>query len=476
MEASTIAAIATPPGAGGIGIIKISGPKAIGIAGAIFYHRTNGAAACDNIKNKDAHSISSFKTHRLYYGHIVNPDTRKVVDEVLLAVMKAPRSYTREDVVEIQAHSGPAALRAILALILRQGARIAEPGEFTKRAYLSGRIDLTQAEAVIDIINARTDAALQAATNQVTGKLKTAVEDIKNALTDLLVQIEAGIDFPEDVADILPAQQVAQKIRLLVLKPIEDLIERYRTEHVYRDGLNLVIIGKPNVGKSSLMNCLVQKDRAIVTANPGTTRDLIEEGLQIQGIPINIADTAGLHETDDPIETIGIRKARQSIESASLVLFIINAAETLTTNDHQIYDKYSDKNMILVINKMDLVEHDPSFQLKTPGHWNGIPQAQISALYATGIDGLKELIVKNAVGDIENILDHSIIPNLRHEQALEKSLLAVQTALTGLSQSLPAELLAIDIKGAIDQLDTIVGTKPSADILDRIFSKFCIGK
>lgn len=475
METSTIAAIATPPGAGGIGIIKISGPKAIGIAGTLFHHRTNGTAVGDDTNNNTL-NIFSLKSHHLYYGHIINPATQRVLDEVLLAIMKAPRSYTREDVVEIQAHSGPAALRAILALILHQGARLAEPGEFTKRAYLSGRIDLTQAEAVIDIINARTEAALQAATNQVNGKLKAAVEDIKNALTDLLVQVEAGIDFPEDVDDILPAKQVIQKIRVSVLNPIEELIKRYRTEHVYRDGLNLVIIGKPNVGKSSLMNCLVQKDRAIVTPNPGTTRDIIEEGLQIKGIPINIIDTAGLHETNDPVETIGIHKAQQSIESASLILFIINAAEPLTKNDHQIYKKYSDKNMILVINKMDLIEQKPSFQMKIPGQWNGIPQAQISALYDTGIGNLKELIVQSAIGDINDFPDHSIIPNLRHEHVLEKVRLAVQTALKGLTESQPTELLSIDIKEAIDQLDTIVGTKPSADILDQIFSNFCIGK
>jgi tRNA modification GTPase len=417
-----------------------------------------------------------FRSHRLYYGHIVDSVARKNIDEVLLTVMHAPKSYTREDVVEIQAHSGPAVLRAIFDLVLRQGARIAEPGEFTKRAYLNGRIDLTQAEAVIDIINARTDAALQAATCQVDGKLKSVVENIKKVLSDLLVFIEAGIDFPEDVEDILPVSTIIPALQRSVVKTIADLIQRYQTEHVYRDGLNLVIIGRPNVGKSSLMNCLVEKDRAIVTATPGTTRDLVEEGLKINGIPINIIDTAGLHDTRDPIETIGIHKAEQRIASANLVLLVVDAGEPLVAEDVQIYKNHQEKNMLLVVNKMDLVEDADAFRLEVPMNWNGIAQARVSALYGQGIEALKDLIVENVTGEIGRMPDHSIIPNLRHENALKKCREAVDAALTGLQSRRPIELIAIDIQEAVDWLDTIIGTKPSADVLDQIFSQFCIGK
>jgi len=477
MEPSTIAAIATPPGAGGIGIVKISGPEAVKIAGAVFRNRSNPIQQMTaKPEGPTALEEHFFRSHHLYYGHIVDPATRKNIDEVLLAVMYAPRSYTREDVIEIQAHSGPAVLRAIFDLVLRLGARIAEPGEFTKRAYLNGRVDLTQAEAVIDIINARTDAALQSATNQVDGKLKTIVEDIKDELCELLVSIEASIDFPEDVEDILPTPKIISKVQRCVVKTMQDLIHRYKTEHVYRDGLNLVIIGRPNVGKSSLMNCLVQKDRAIVTSTPGTTRDLIEEGLQINGIPINLIDTAGLHDTDDPIESIGICKAEQRIASANLILLVVDAGEPLIVDDVQIYTKHRDKNLMLVVNKMDLVENKDEFQLKVPKNWNGIDQARVSALYGEGVDALKKLIVKNVTGDIRRFPDCSIIPNLRHEKALKNCLKAVQRSLRGLQDNRPLELIAIDIKEATDWLDTIVGIKPSADILDQIFSQFCIGK
>jgi len=477
MELSTIAAIATPPGAGGIGIIKISGPEAVKIAGAVFRYQSNHTQpTTGKPTGTTAPEEHFFRSHHLYYGHIVDPATRQNIDEVLLSVMHAPRSYTREDVIEIQAHSGPAVLRAIFDLVLRLGARIAEPGEFTKRAYLNGRIDLTQAEAVIDIINARTDAALHAATNQVDGKLKTIVENIKKELSDLLVSIEASIDFPEDVEDILPTPKIIPKVQRCVVKSIEDLIQRYQAEHVYRDGLNLVIIGRPNVGKSSLMNCLVQKDRAIVTATPGTTRDLIEEGLQINGIPINIIDTAGLHDTNDPIEIIGIHKAEQRIDSANLVLLVVDAGEPLIADDVQIYKKHQEKNMILVVNKMDLVEDTNAFRLEVPKNWNGIAQARLSALYGEGIDTLKDLIVKNVTGDLRRIPDHSIIPNLRHENALKKCRDAVNSCLIGLQDNRPIELIAIDLQEALDWLDTIIGIKPSADVLDQIFSQFCIGK
>lgn len=333
MKTATIAAVATPPGTGGVGIIKISGPEALKIAATLFRSCKN-----DNNPNRAERSDRfpiNFQSHRLYYGHIVDPETEDHVDEVLLAVMRAPRSYTREDVVEIQAHAGAAVLRVILALVLRQGARMAEPGEFTQRAFLNGRIDLTQAEAVIDIINAKAETALKIANNQVSGQLKLAVENIRSILLDVLVQIEAAIDFPEDVSEILSSTGLETKLRREVAVPILDLMRHYRDGCIYRDGLKLAIVGRPNVGKSSLLNCLLKKERAIVNALPGTTRDLIEDSFQVQGVPVMITDTAGLHEAEDPVEKIGIQKARECLKTADLILQVIDGSEALTVDDHE---------------------------------------------------------------------------------------------------------------------------------------------
>ncbi len=326
MDNSTIAAIATPGGRGGIGIIKISGPKAVLIAKVIF-------SPADQQSTSESGKRSSLKTatragyqsHRLNYGHIIDPGTGRIVDEVLLSVMKAPRSYTREDVVEINAHGGQAALNAILELVCKHGARIAEPGEFTQRAFLNGRIDLTQAEAVIDIINARTNKFLQVATAQVEGKLRRSIEQIREFLIELLTRAEAAIDFPDDVKDIAEPERTAAEIEARVIKPLRTLIQYHVDGRVLRDGLKVAVIGRPNVGKSSLLNCLVQKERAIVTDVPGTTRDMIEEALNIDGYSVILTDTAGLHDTDDPIETLGIEKTIENVNGADLVLFMVEA-------------------------------------------------------------------------------------------------------------------------------------------------------
>jgi tRNA modification GTPase len=296
-EPDTIAAIATPGGRGGIGIIKISGLQSFPIARSIFRPADSDLRLGSPAEADPKFEQLEFESHRIYYGHIVDPDNGRPLDEVLVSTMKAPRTYTREDVVEINAHGGAVVLHAILKLVLKKGARFAEPGEFTKRAFLNGRIDLTQAEAVIDIINARTQKNLELATGQVTGRLRRMLVSVRGELTDLLTRLEAAIDFPEDVEELIDPGETARTVEKEVVTPLKRLIRNYIDGHIFRDGLSVAIVGRPNVGKSSLLNQLAKKDRAIVTAIPGTTRDIIEETLNIKGIPVIVSDTAGVHKT-----------------------------------------------------------------------------------------------------------------------------------------------------------------------------------
>ena len=375
MEYDTIAAIATPIGSGGIGIIKISGKDAFSIAEAIFQrsHPSWGAG------RPEGEALSfPLKSHRLYHGYIVNPETGRVLDEVLLSAMKGPRTYTREDVIEINTHSGYIVMASILDLVLQKGARFADPGEFTKRAYLNGRIDLTQAEAVIDIINSRTEKSLEIATSQIKGDLKNRIEFMRHSLIDILTQVEAAIDFPEDVGDLIDVESVNQILDKSVIDELSDMVAQYENAHFLRDGLKMIVVGRPNVGKSSLMNRLIKNDRVIVTPIPGTTRDLIEETLNIRGIPVIIADSAGLHETKDPIEVIGIEKTKEYIHTSDLILFMIDASDPFTIEDNRIYQMIGDKRLILVINKIDLVEE--GFKPELPEAWDKIPSVKISAL------------------------------------------------------------------------------------------------
>jgi len=471
MEYDTIAAIATPIGSGGIGIIKISGQDAFSIAEAIFQrsHPSWGAG------RPEGEALSfPLKSHRLYHGYIVNPETGRVLDEVLLSAMKAPRTYTREDVIEINTHSGYIVMASILDLVLQKGARLADPGEFTKRAYLSGRIDLTQAEAVIDIINSRTEKSLEIATSQIKGDLKKRIEFMRHSLIDILTQVEAAIDFPEDVGDVIDVESVNQILDKRVIKELSNMVAQYENAHFLRDGLKMIVVGRPNVGKSSLMNRLIKNDRVIVTAIPGTTRDLIEETLNIRGIPVIIADGAGLHETTDPIEVIGIEKTKEYIHTSDLILFMIDASDPFTIEDNKIYQTIADKRLILVINKIDLVED--GFKHEIPETWDKIPSVKISALYGNGLSSLKDLIAKLTLGDHHLDLQSAIIPNLRHKIALEKSMELVVSASEEIRKGTSFDLIAIDIKETLDSLGEIIGAVAKEDVIDQIFNRFCIGK
>ena len=470
-NASTIAAIATPLGQGGIGIVKLSGRESVSIADAIFRpsgktRRPTGTSG-EEVPGTRA-------THQLSHGHILDPDSNQILDEVLVSVMLAPNTYTREDVVEINAHSGPVVLEAILELVVRMGARLAEPGEFTKRAYLNGRIDLTQAEAVIDIINAKTSRSLQAATAQIRGELKGRIGKTRESLVALLTEVEAGIDFPDEVADLRDRRELGEFLQNSVAADLEGLIQSYRSSHVLRDGLNLIILGKPNVGKSSLLNRLASKDRVIVTSVPGTTRDLIDETVIIHGIPVVVTDTAGLQETGDEIEALGIGKTLARLEESDLVLFMVDASGPLSDADLRIYERIKERKHLLVLNKMDLVRSGS--EVKIPRGWERAGAVRISALFNRGLDELKNGIKKKALHDCGFREGNSVIPSLRHVLSLQSSMESVTRAADGAKGDMPSEIIAIDLQEAIQSLGEIIGVTAREDVLETIFSRFCVGK
>lgn len=460
----TIAAIATPYGSGGIGVIRISGPKAFGIAAQVFSRNRHTRTA-----------PPEQASHRVFHGYILDDDTR-VVDEVLLIPMKGPRSYTAEDVVEIQAHSGTIVLKRILELLLERGARPAEPGEFTKRAFLNQRIDLTQAEAVADIINARSVSALRYATSQNLGALKQEIQGLRDRLIQLLSILEVSIDFPdEEGADEGSSEflETGGAIVGEVLARCREFIQQHEDACFLKEGIRIAICGKPNVGKSSLMNRLVTREKAIVTEVPGTTRDPIEEGLNLNGIPFVITDTAGIHDTDDLVEIIGIEKAKDHIRKADLVLFLTEPEVTLSERDFKKMVP-RDKKTILVVNKTDLLTEGAHLP-EPPKALAHLPLMGISALEDSGIDTLKEKIIQLCIQDL-NLAHAGVIPNLRHKNALERAAESLVSAGEGIRDNREAETLAIDIKNSIDFLGTITGETASLDILDTIFNNFCIGK
>ena len=415
MNTDTIAAIATPAGSGGIGIIRLSGPRARDIAEKIFGK---------SLKGPD--TLSAMESHRVYHGYVFNLEDGHVIDEVLLIPMTAPRSYTAEDVVEIQSHAGPMVMRSILEQLLALGARLADPGEFTKRAFLNGRIDLTQAEAVADIIQARSSRALKLAASQGLGKLGEEISRARETLLDLLALVEVAIDFPEEAQELVPGNQCLKIIEKIAAK-CQKAIALYDNSHFLRDGIKLAICGAPNVGKSSIMNRLLAKERSIVTAIPGTTRDLIEENLNISGIPFVISDTAGLHQTDDLVEKIGIERARKHIAESDLILLVKEAGAPLTRRDieHVVpLPLLSKKLLILVINKIDLIEKDEPPDLLED--FKDLPWINISALNNQGIDNLQQMIVELAGDNID--VSTAVVPNLRHREALVRALECLEAA------------------------------------------------
>jgi len=465
MDRSTIAAICTPKGFGGVGIIKISGPEAIRIAQALFRRRN---------QMESQEKSDCLKAYRLHYGIVVQPEDGGRIDEVLLATMRAPKSYTGEDVVEINAHAGPVVLNTILDLVLAQGARLAEPGEFTRRAFLNGRIDLTQAEAVVDLINAKTIAAAHMASSQMAGQLRCEIEEISADVKQLITHNEARIDFPEDVDSADQVDTDSSTIKEKVIAPLKYILDHYREGRILREGLRMAVVGRPNVGKSSLMNRLLRDDRAIVTDIPGTTRDTVEDFINIQGIPVVIVDTAGLQKTKNPVERIGIEKTLRNIEQADLILFVVEEGRGIQAEDVEIYEKIADKSLFIVINKKDLENANKPIRL--PKEWSESPCLRLSALSGEGVAALESAIYGFVAGAQQGLINSDFAPNLRQKQLVQDSLQAARAALESKQREDPGELTALDLDACLQSLNKILGKHLREDILEQIFSQFCIGK
>ena len=458
-EEDTIAAISTPFGESGIGIVRISGPLAEPIAQKLF-------------KAKKDHSY--LISHQFHYGEIVNPQKKTPIDEVLIVLMKAPKTYTREDIVEIHCHGGYFILQKVLELVLEQGARMAQPGEFTKRAFLNGRIDLTQAEAVIDLIKAKTMASLEIANQQLRGWLSREMTELKSKLVEHLALIEAHIDFPEEEIEPIALGEMTQDLTGMIQK-IEEWVTSYEEGRVFREGIQCAIIGKTNVGKSSLLNILLKEERAIVTPIPGTTRDVIEEVLNIEGIPVRLMDTAGLRKATDSIEEEGVRRARQRVADADLVLFMLDGNRELDGDDMGIFKETEEKKRVVIINKNDLPLRISIEEVKK--HLQGHPIVSISALKNEGIEDLKKAIYHSLIHrDIRATPEHLIVADIRHKNALAQSKDNLATALKGLEEGTSLEFIAFEIRSALEALGEMVGATTTEEVLNRIFEQFCIGK
>ena len=453
-DADTICAVSTPPGEGGIGIIRISGAQSHTIADEIFQS-----------KKKDAHSGG----RRLRLGYIFNPKDKAILDEVFCVLMKGSHTYTREDMTEIYSHGGYAAQKAILSLIISRGARLAEPGEFTKRAFLNGRIDLPQAEAVLDIIHSETDEELQYAVKYLQGKLSKKIDTFRDALKQALVHIEALIDFPEEDIDVtledaMPALKKTQK-------GIASLIESYYEGRGISKGFEVLIAGKTNVGKSSLLNTLLLKERAIVTPIPGTTRDLIEDTIYLKGIKVKIIDTAGIREPDNPVEEEGIKRVREKIAEADLILWLLDGSGPISKEDRDVLEAIGNKPYIAVVNKSDLPRVIDINEVRS----KTADAVEVSALTEDGLDRLREHIHGKLMGGKKRH-DSLIVTNTRHRDTLAKVRDNIERALTLKEKGEPIELMAFELNEALFHLGEITGETTGGEILDEIFHRFCIGK
>ncbi len=462
MLEDTIAAIATPLGEGGLALVRISGPEALAVADRCFvpagrHSRKPGQAA----------------SHTLHYGRIVR--NGRTVDEVLCAVMRAPRTYTRQDTVEITCHGGLLAAKAVLEAVLESGARLAEPGEFTKRAFLNGRLDLAQAEAVADLIHARTELALAAAQEQLAGKLSARIHQVREDLLQVLAHLEAHIDFPEE--DIAPDTREGLQHRLeQALEFMDRLLQTANEGRILRRGIRAAIVGRPNAGKSSLLNQLLGQDRAIVSPIPGTTRDTIEETANIRGVPVVLVDTAGLRQARDPIEAEGIRRSHESLARAELILHVLDASEPLTEEDERFLSEFAAKKRILVRNKTDLPPRWPAEALRARWPESPPPLVNVSCRTGEGIEALKDAI-KDRVwsGEIRAEMLEVMI-NARHQDALRRGREATLRTLEALRAGLHLELTAMELRIAVNAVGEIIGKTYTEDLLDTIFSQFCIGK
>jgi tRNA modification GTPase len=458
----TIAAIATPLGEGGIGIVRMSGRDSLSIASQIFI----------SPKNRLLNEIKSF---HLTYGYILDPSSGEKIDEVLLSLMRSPYSYTKEDVVEINCHSGMISLKKILELVLGYGARMAEPGEFTKRAFLNGRIDLSQAEAVLDLIRSKTDESRKIALDQLQGGLSEKIISLRNRIMDICVNIEAFIDFPEEEIETGSREDISATIED-IHQQLLMLVKTYDEGRFFREGLSTAIVGRPNVGKSSLLNTLLQKDRAIVTEVPGTTRDIIEEYLNIKGLPLRIMDTAGIREVKDLAEKEGVRRSLQSIENADLVLALFDQSTPLQEEDFEVLKKIKDRHTIFILNKSDLPAAFNMTNFSSHIPHPSYVLLNISATRGDGIEGLKEAIFHSCLRNWKEEREGVVVTNLRHKTAIQHAAKSLMNASQVLTENQPIEIIALELRDSLDKLGEIVGFIATEEILERIFNEFCIGK
>ncbi len=458
-EGDTIAAVSTPPGVGGIGVVRVSGPGALGVARRAFV-RASGRRLCNPI------------SHRAYHGYIVNTEGERV-DEVLLCVMRQPHSYTCEDVIEISCHGGSVSTQRVLDAVLTGGSRVAEPGEFTKRAFLNGRLDLAQAEAVIDLINARTHASHQAALNQLEGALSQYLREVRESLLQVSVYLEAGIDFPDEDIELISAGGLIERLDAVDVK-FDRLLSTFERGRLLREGLATAIVGRPNVGKSSLLNALVGRDRAIVSPQPGTTRDTIEAELDLDGLLLRVIDTAGIRSTRDDIEQEGVRRARDVAAQAELLLVVFDGSTALTPDDHRLLTETATQPRVLVQNKCDLPPHWSRAELGL-AHAEA-PLVSVSASQGDGLPELEHAVIRHAMGEAAFQRDEVRLTQSRHRRLIAAALQNVRAAADGLRQETPLEFVAFDVTEAIGQVSEILGESAAGEVLDRIFSNFCIGK
>jgi len=446
----TIVAMATPAGRGGIGVVRLSGPDARGIAGTML-----------RVKHE-------LEAGRAVFAELVEPETGDRIDEAVVTYFAKPRSYTKDDVVEIAAHGSPVVMRHIVEIATTKGARLAEPGEFTMRAFLNGRLDLTQAEAVRDLIESQTLYQAKVAAQQLEGALSKRLQPIKKKLVDLIATMEAGIDFAEDDVSVLKAPEITERIGS-VQAPLEQLRASFAYGKIVHEGLTLAIVGRPNVGKSSLFNCLVERERAIVTAAPGTTRDLVTETIAMSGIPIKLVDTAGIRKAASEAESIGIRKSYEALSEADIVLVVFDSSSDLNREDDNLLQACAGRRALAVANKADL---DPARTFKV----DGFDIFKTSAITGEGIEELRKAILQHVTGDSRGEQETGFLTNIRHRRLVEESLNGLAAASYAVGHNIPHEMVMLDLYSALRPIDAITGETTTDDILNLIFSSFCIGK
>lgn len=458
-QLDTITSISTPMGEGAIGIVRLSGRDAIKVADKLY---------------KGKHALKDVDTHTIHYGHIIDPATQDVVEEVMVSVLRAPRTFTREDIVEINCHGGILTINRVLELTMTHGARLAEPGEYTKRAFLNGRIDLSQAEAVMDFIRSKTDRASKVAMNQIEGRLSDMIKRQRQSILEVLAQVEVNIDYPEydDVEDAT-TDFLLERARE-IQSQIQQLLNTGVQGKIMREGLSTVIVGKPNVGKSSMLNNLIQDNKAIVTEVAGTTRDVLEEYVNVRGVPLRLVDTAGIRETEDIVERIGVERSRKALSEADLILFVLNYNEPLTEEDRQLYEVIKHEDAIVIVNKTDLERRLNIDEVKEMV--GTMPVIETSMLKQEGIDEL-ELQIRDLFfgGDIQS-QDMTYVSNSRHISLLKQAQQAIQDAIDAAEMGVPMDMIQIDLTRTWELLGEIIGESASEELIDQLFSQFCLGK